>query len=334
MKFRPILLLALLGLGACSTYDPLTEEPLLRKRIGEPVNPDSAVQVTFLGNTTLVIRDKQTTLLVDGFLSRPGPGLLRCAIGTMGPSKEIIKKELAAAGVARVDAVLVGHAHHDHALDATAIADLYNAEAIGSNSFAKIYDGSHDRSLERKLTPIPPCGGSREFGGFAVHFIPSLHGARCSLIQRLLGGEITQPLHLPAHISRLKCGDVFALRITHKQGEIVVTTTAGARAGTLQGRKPADVLFLSIGYLSSEGSGAQDFYWKQTVEATQPDVIVPVHWDDFTIKLSEGLKPATGLLGNSEAAMNVVKSRAGQRDVRVLNLRESVWISDGKVYIP
>ena len=52
------------------------------------------MQVTFLGNTTLVIKDKQTTLLVDGFLSRPGPGLLRCAIGTVGPSKKIIEDEL------------------------------------------------------------------------------------------------------------------------------------------------------------------------------------------------------------------------------------------------
>ena len=334
MKFRLILLMAVTGLCACHTYDPLTADPLLRKPIGQPVDRDSAVQVTFLGNTTLVIRDKQTTLLVDGFLSRPGPGLLRCAIGTMGPSKEIIEKELAAAGVTRVNAVLVGHAHHDHALDATAIADLHNAEVVGSNSFAKIYEGSHDRSRNSKVTPIPPGGGSREFGGFVVDFIPSVHGARCSLIQKLIGGEITQPLHLPAHISRLKCGDVFALRITHKQGEIVVTTTAGAKAGKLQGRKPADVLFLSIGYLSKEKSKAQDFYWEQTVEATQPDVIVPVHWDDFTIKLSEGLKPATGLLGNTEAAMDVVKSRARQRDVRVLNLRESLWIADGKVYIP
>jgi L-ascorbate metabolism protein UlaG (beta-lactamase superfamily) len=298
------------------------------------VDRDSAVQVTFLGNTTLVIKDKQTTLLVDGFLSRPGPGLLRCVIGTVGPSKEIIQDELAAAGVIHVNAVLVGHAHHDHALDATMIADLYDAEVVGSTSYAKIYEGSHDPRRDSKLVTIPTGGGSREIGDFVVDFVPSAHGARCSLVQKLIAGEITAPLHLPAHISRLKCGDVFALRIKHKQAEIVVTTTAGAEAGKLKGERPADVLFLSVGYLSEEKPKRQDFYWEHTVEATRPDVIVPVHWDDFTIKLSEGLKPATGLLGNTETAMNLVKRKTGQRDVRVLNLRESVWISDGKVYIP
>jgi L-ascorbate metabolism protein UlaG (beta-lactamase superfamily) len=334
MRFCLAVLFAAAGLCACHAYDPLTADPLLRRRIGEPVDPASAVEVAFLGNTTLVIRDNETTLLVDGFVSRPGPGLLRCALGTIGPSKEIIKKELAATSVTRIDAVLVGHAHHDHALDATAIADLYNTEVIGSNSFANIYEGCHDPNSNSKVTPIPREGGSRTFGGFVVEFIPSVHGARDSLIQRLIGGEITSPLHLPAHISRLKCGDVFALRISHRQGEIVVTTTAGAKAGMLEGRKPSDVLFLSIGYLSKEKPKAQDFYWDQTVRATQPDVIVPVHWDDFTIPLSEGLKPATGLLGNTQAAIEAVKSRAEQRDVRILNLRESVWIADGRVYIP
>jgi hypothetical protein len=55
VKFWLLSLLTAAGLCACHTYDPLTADPQLRKRIGEPLDSDSAVQITFLGNTTLVI---------------------------------------------------------------------------------------------------------------------------------------------------------------------------------------------------------------------------------------------------------------------------------------
>lgn len=322
-----------------SNYHPLAEKNL-RKRIGKPVATDSAVKVTFLGTSTLLIQDGKTTLLVDGFLSRPGRW--QTVLGAVGPSKKIMEKvvlkELRAAGVRKLDAVLVGHAHHDHALDSTAIADHYNARAIGSASFGQIYAGSHVKGNGSSFDLIREDGDTVRVGDFAVHFVPAAHVAPDSFIQQLIDGPIKRPLKTPAHVLRFKCGDVFALHIQHLRGEkvaesIAVTTTASALPRHLKGRK-TNVLFLSVGYLSEEPEKRQHEYWDNTVTATKPDVIVPVHWDDFTEKLSSPLTPASGILGDTQAAMEFVVREAGKRPVRVLDAHESIWVSGGAVYCP
>ena len=332
--------IALFSLSGCSNYHPLADV-CLRKPIGHTVDQSAAVKVTFLGNSTLAIQDRKTTLLVDGFLSRPGP--IQTLLGTVGPSCKIIHKELTAAGVHKVDAVLVGHAHHDHALDATAIADHYDSKAIGSASYGMIYKGSHVSGNASRFVRIGPKGGTAKIGRFRVHFIPSIHVAPESFIQKMIEGEIERPLKTPAHFTRFKCGDVFALYIEHFDDankrvmeRIAVTTTAGALPGALKRRRAPAVLFLSIGYLSKASDYDQNAYWGNTVDDIRPKVIVPVHWDDFTIKLSKRLKPAKGLAGSTKDAMAFVKRKAEAdgRKVRVLDTRESIWISKDRVYCP
>lgn len=137
---------------------------------------------------------------------------------------------------------------------------------------------------------------------------------------------------MPAHYSKFKCGDVFALHISHPEGNIAVTTSAGAKPGQLSGCR-ADVLFVGVGLLSKERPEQQKLYWRETVEATEPDLIVPVHWDNFARKLSKGLKPSA-LIENPRAVMDVVKREAAGRKVRVMDLRESLWIRKGRVYCP
>ncbi|MEZ5305300.1 MAG: MBL fold metallo-hydrolase [Verrucomicrobiales bacterium] len=321
----PALLAALLC--GCRSYHPL-QDPGLRLPLSEPDSAASAegVEVTFLGNTTLLIKDRETTLLVDGFLSRPGA--LKTLAGKIGPDWATISSELGKAGVSKVDAVLVGHAHHDHALDATAIADHFGAAVYGSESFGNIYRGSHDPSARGRFVPVPANGGKFSVGRFEVTFAPSDHVGSHSLLQRVVEGSIDQPLSLPAHYSRFKCGDVFALHIAHPDGAIAVTTTAGAKANQLSGLR-ANVLFLGVGLLAKEPADKQDQYFRETVEATRPDLIVPVHWDNFSRKLTRGLKPSA--LDDVESAMALVKAKAGERKVRILDLRESVHLRGGRI---
>jgi L-ascorbate metabolism protein UlaG (beta-lactamase superfamily) len=330
-----VALIVVVALPGCETCDPL-KNAKLREAVGRPVDQRSALRVTFLGNTTLVVRDAATTLVVDGFLSRPGR--FRTLLGGVGPSEKIIIDELSAVGVQTVDAVVVGHAHHDHALDATAISDIFTAKAIGSASFGNLYKGSHRPENKNTFVPIPPEGGIEPVGEFKVRFIPSAHVAPESFIQRIVAGEIKKPLARPAHFSRLKCGDIFALHISHPHGDIVVTTTAGALPKRLKGLtpegQPPPVLFLAVGYLSKEPPARRDEYWQNTVEEVLPDVIVPVHWDDLTKKLSDGLQVPPLIMGNTAVAMHFVKDRAGDRKVRIMDKRETLYIHKRKVYIP
>jgi hypothetical protein len=338
-------LIPVIALSACTSYNPLTSDNAnLRRPIGKFVNEADATKVTFFGTTTLLIQDGNKTLLVDGFFSRPN--LIQTALLPVGPSRTILKKELYDV-VPHVDAVLVGHAHHDHALDATAIADKYKAKAFGSASFAQIFKGSHDETSTSTCRVVPSEKGDYrvDFGPdtFKVDFIPSTHVAPDSLVQKLIEGEIKRPLNLPAYWTRLNCGTVFTFRIRHPKhpnGDIVVTTTVGKVGSEVaNGSRPA-VFFLAVGYFSKADTDRikdyqeQNDYWNDTVVATKPKVIVPTHWDDFTRKLSQGLKAPPLVFGDTKWAMEYVKCRAGSTPVRILNQRESVYIRNGAVYIP
>jgi len=329
-SLRLLFVFLALSLSACSTYTPLKDRDL-RKPVGHaPTAGKPAVKVTFLGNSTLHIDDGKTSLLVDGFVSRPSR--FKTAFGKIEPDQTIIKDELRKAGIRHVDAVLVGHAHHDHALDATAIADRYGADVVGSRSFGWIYTGSHQPGGSGNLVVVPKKGAEYKYGKFKVTFALSDHVGSHLAPQRKIEGQITSPVAMPAGYSDFKCGDVFALYIAHPEGNIVVTTTAGAKPEQLKDKK-ADVVFLGVGFLSKESPAKQDAYWRETVEATNPKVVVPVHWDDFTRKLSKGLKPFSPTVENSKTLMGLVKHKAGERPVRVLDLRESVSLQHGEVYI-
>jgi L-ascorbate metabolism protein UlaG (beta-lactamase superfamily) len=339
-RWTAVCILAGLGLTACSSYNPLRDDADLRREIGTGPPSPGAVQVTYFGNTTLLIRDGTTTLLVDGFFSRPG--FLQTFFGNIGPRGDVDAK-LRSIGVNHIDAILVGHAHHDHALDATELADRYETQVIGSASFAQIYGGSHRAGRNSTLVRVPadgtPFETPHENGAFKVRFVRSEHIRSFSFIQRMIEGHIEQPLHLPARFSRFKCGHVYALHIYHPQGSILVTTTAGAAPGALQpSQHNANVAFLSTGFLSKETPAGRQTYWQETIEATQENdsanVVVPVHWDNFTRKLSDGLQPPPSFVDRAKPVMDFIKSKAERRRVRVLDVGESIWISDGQVYCP
>ncbi|HWM24275.1 MAG TPA: MBL fold metallo-hydrolase [Chthoniobacterales bacterium] len=327
-------LLLLLGLGfaACSNYSPL-HDPCLRAKIGKASTTDSGVKITYYGNSTLLIDDGKTSLLVDGFFSRPGP--LETLFTKIGPDPELIKAELQKGEINHVNAVLVGHAHHDHALDATVVADHFRATVAGSRAFAQIHSkASNGRS---RLEVIPPDGGPLFVGEdgdekFEVRFVRSDHVGAHSIIQRIIKDDITAPLSMPAHYSQFGCGEVFALHISHKRhGTVLITTTAGAKDGQLSGRE-ASIVFLGVGLLTKESQDEQNRYWRETVEDSKADVIVPVHWDNFTSKLDNGLTPFP--FENPFKLMKLIKEKAGKRAVRVLDWGESIWIRNGKVYCP
>ena len=320
---------ALLLALCCSscTYNPL-HDPTLRARIGEPLGAAAAVNITYFGNSTLLISDGKTSLLVDGFFSRPGP--LKTLFGKIGPDAEVLNRELQR--IRSVDAVLVGHSHHDHALDASFVAEHFRATIAGSRSFANLHEGSRPREAKSRLKVIPPTGATLKFGEFVVRFAPSDHAVPYWLPQRIIKPRISAPLAMPAHYTEFGCGDVFALHIAHRRhGSIAITTTAGSKRRQFGGRK-ADVVFVSVGMLTKQSPDHQERYWRETVELSEPDLIVPVHWDSFNRKLSNGLKPGPG--ESARKLMSYVKTKAGNRDVRVLNVRECVRMQNGKVYCP
>src|SRR5689334_7553348 len=70
-----------------------------------PAGP--GLRVTFLGVSTLYIRDQSAAILIDGFFTRPG--LLRTATAKIGPDQQRIASALDKAGITKLDAIITAH---------------------------------------------------------------------------------------------------------------------------------------------------------------------------------------------------------------------------------
>lgn len=334
MNCRHLFLLFTLVCSSCSFYQPLKDPRLYpsARRAAE----GTGVTVTYLGNCTMLISDQKTNLLVDGFFSRPGGLQVLC--GKVSPNKDIIKEQLKLAGIEHVDALLVGHTHYDHALDAPMVARETKATVMASRSYSYIQKGDEaDRKNPRPLIIVPACGMTRRFGDFEVTFRLSEHIAPHLPMQAKMEGHIISPVSSQAPATDYKCDDVFVIHIKHPQGSLAITTTAGAREGQFDGLR-ADVLMLAVGLFSKEPCDRQKFYWRETVGKLNPHTVIPVHWDTFTKKLDDRnpvrrnlAAPRAILLDHPKVAMEFVKSHAGKRDTWVMGLRDSFLLRGGKV---
>ena len=124
---------------------------------------NSALRVTFLGVSTLHVTDGVTSLLTDGFFSRPG--LARVVAWRIAPKAERIDAALRNARIDRLDAVLPVHTHYDHALDSGFIAERTGAVLVGGSSAARLGRGAGlppDRI--HRAVPREPI----HFGSFSV----------------------------------------------------------------------------------------------------------------------------------------------------------------------
>lgn len=281
-----------------------------------PVRPDG-VKVTFLGNTTLLFSDGETSLMIDGYVSRPGA--FPTFFGKIAPHEGRIQQALDDAGITRIDAILVGHSHYDHALDTPIVARRTRAKVMGSTSYAQVHRGTLGEEHPTDLIVIPDCGGSRRFGRFTVTFVKSDHVTAIHGIQEKIEGPITAPVVPPTKMTDYKCGPVFAIHIAHPDGSALVTTTAGAEEKALDGFR-ADTVFLGIGLLGRETPCNQEKYWREVIEAVDPAVIVPVHWDSLTTPLAKGtpLKPLPKPFDDVGAAIDFLKAKTAGTARRVV----------------
>lgn len=329
MIYRCLIALLALTLGACSTYQPLKDKSLYSGARRAPAG--SGVKVTYFGVTTILISDGKTHLLVDGFFSRPGP--VQSLLGNIGPNKRIIKKQLEAAGIKRLDAVLVGHSHHDHALDSAIVAKETGAVVVGTRSYRFIHRGAGKDADQDGLVVVPDEGRVHSFGDFTITFVKSAHVNPHTKIHAKVMDHIHAPVVPPTPVTSYQCGDVYALHIAHKRhGRIAVTTTAGASARQFDGLD-AEVVMLGVGLLGKEPVELQNKYWRETVGALRPHTVIPVHWDSFTAKLHKNLRaPSLKKIDDVEKAMDVVKKhRTKKQAMWVMNLRDSFLLKDRRI---
>jgi len=265
-----------------------------------------AVQVTFLGVSTVLLSDGETALLTDGFFSRPG--LWDTLVGRVAPDPDAIDRGLALGGIDRVAAVLVVHSHYDHAMDAPEVARRTGAVLVGSESTRNVARGvGFDEARFRPVRDGEPMA----FGRFRVTMIRSQHFPHGQAM-----GEIAQPLVPPASATDYREGGSWSVLVEHPAGTLLVQGSAGWEPGALAGRR-ADAVLLGVGLLASRDRAYREGYWREVVEATGARRVVPIHWDDFTRPLGEPLVPFPRLLDDLDATMAYLRERGAAAGVEV-----------------
>lgn len=266
-----------------------------------PAHRDSAVAITWLGVSTLLVDDGTSAVLTDGFFSRPT--LREVGMRRLHTSESRVEECLTRAGIDRLAAVLPVHTHYDHAMDCSAVALRTGACVVGGASTANIARG-HGLPEERIVVASP--GVEMRFGPFTVTLIESNH---CPPDR--FPGAITAPVIPPAKASAYRCGETWSTLIHHRPSNqrALIQGSAGFVPGALNGHR-VDVAYLGVGQLGVQPRSYIRQYWKETVRAVGAQRVVLIHWDDFFRPLTDQLRALPYAVDDLDMSMSVLDSMA------------------------
>ncbi|MFI1533252.1 MBL fold metallo-hydrolase [Streptomyces anandii] len=267
----------------------------------------ASVRSTFFGTSSVHVTDGMSGILVDGFFSRPS--LLRIALGRpIAPDGGRIRDTLSRGGIESLDALFVAHSHYDHVMDSPEIVKGVGGVLFGSKSTVNVGRGAG--LGEQEMRPISD-GDKYAFGDFTVQVLEGVHspGDRYP-------GSIDEPLVPPAKASAYRTGSCYSFLVGHPTGTMLVHPSANFVPNKFQGLD-VDVLYLGIGALGVQSAQFQDDYWHHTVEAARPDLIIPVHWDDFGRSLSKKLRPMPRILDNFAKTKKLLERKSAESGIPV-----------------
>ena len=275
---------------------------------------DSVLTVTWAGVTTLLIDDGSSTLMTDGFFSRPGLGTI--GVRRISPSLPRIDGCLARLGVDRLEAVLPVHTHYDHAMDSAVVAERTGARVVGGTSAAQV--GRGHRLAEDRIVVATP-GEPVALGAYDVTLVESEH---CPPDR--FPGVITDPVVPPVKVSAYKCGDAWSTLVHHRTSDrrLLIVGSAGFVADALAGQH-AEVVYLGVGQLGLLPERYLVEYWTETVRAVGARRVVLIHWDDFFRPLHQSLRALPYAGDDLDVTMRVI-SRLADEDGVALHL-PTLW---------
>ena len=290
-----------LGRPDLTSYDSRFDVPTATGDLG----------VTFLGVSTLLVDDRDSAVMTDGFFSRPS--LRKVAFGKLAPDPTRIDSALTRLGLngtnsgRRLDAVVPVHTHFDHAMDSAVVANRTGAVLVGGESAANVGRGAglgDDRI--HVVTPGKPV----TFGGFTLTFLESRH---CPPDR--YPGRITAPVVPPVKAVAYKCGDAWSILVEHATGRTaLIQGSAGYLSGALNGRR-ADIAYLGVGQLGVLDEGYIRSYWAQTVQAVGARRVVLTHWDDFFRPLGRPLRALPYAGDDLDVTLRVLGDLADRQSV-------------------
>jgi L-ascorbate metabolism protein UlaG (beta-lactamase superfamily) len=243
-----------------------------------------AIRVVWMGTAGLYVTDDETGLYIDPFVSRYG--LLKVGLGFgLNPEHDLIEKWIGITRGARASAVLVGHSHYDHVMDAPYFANRTGAVIVGSESTANVARGA---GLPEEKIQVIADGQQVVLGKFTATFIKSIHSP--ALFGRIpWQGEITNPLRPPAPASAYREGGTYTIVLAHPKGTLLHYGSAGIKPDIF-GKISADAVFLSLG-----GRKDTPSLLTHVVAPVNAARVIPIHFDNFFAPLDARFSHLTGV---------------------------------------
>jgi L-ascorbate metabolism protein UlaG (beta-lactamase superfamily) len=264
---------------------------------GSPV-AEGELSIRWLGTAAYRLEYSGKVLWLDPWFSRQG--LLALLTRAIEPVVEEIDRYMD-----RADAIAIGHSHYDHAADLPHIAPKTGAAVYGSDSTANILRAS---GADESQIKVVSGGDTVEEGPFKISFVSSAHGSFRGRVPSDF--DIGPDIQLPLKASEYGRGQVFGLlvevegyRIYHKgSAAIVEEGERGVRA---------DLLLLGI----SLRADTKRFVYRM-VEMTDPQILMPMHYDYFFRPLSKGLR----LMPRTRFGQVVQEARDARSETRIVTL--------------
>lgn len=223
-------------------------------------------EMRWLGAAGIELSANGQTLVIDPFVTRP-------PLRRMWWGRVRSDAALAAIMVPQADFVLVTHAHWDHVMDVPAIIGKTGATAYGSPNTCQLLsilgvlkEHIHEIKVEDHFS----------LGEFQVQVIPAEH----TLImgRPFATGSLAPNLRPPLRMRDYRMDTCFSFLI-EINGLRFLDWSSEMTGLAL----PADVLFVK--------PLREQAYYEALVRIVQPQVIVPIHWDNFMRPLSQPLRP-------------------------------------------
>ena len=224
------------------------------------------IQLQWLGNACLALRNGQT-LLIDPFLSRPD---LRAFLTNPLHADPTLQKDL----VPHCDHIFVTHAHYDHLLDAPGIAQRSQAHIYGDANTCQICTCC---GVAHSQMQIIAAGQQVKAGAFRVSAIRGHH----PWLPGFNSGQVKQNPSNSLRAQDYRMGKNFSFLIETGDLRILVWSSTHT-----QGAVPADVLCVR--------AVSDQRWYSDLLQAVQPQLVLPTHWDDFFKPLSQSVQPFYG----------------------------------------
>lgn len=246
----------------------LADSQAIRAMESVAVGLPDGLDVKWLGVSGYCLTYEGVSIFIDPYVSRvPLRSLLlrRRAL----PDPAMLDAYARAPG--DVAAVLVGHTHFDHAVDAPAIAARHRALAYGSSSLVRLM-GLH--GLGELAVEVKPHH-RYEIGPFLVTFVPSRHSKLLFGRKVPMDGPLTCEALDGLVPTAYRCGPVFGIRLDVAGTSLYHQGSADLDDEEL-GHAPVDVFLAGVA-----GRQVTPRFWERVLSRLEPRVIVPTHYDDF-----------------------------------------------------